>query len=298
MINETSSDTSMIIDQATKAVAHVRNQNEIKGVGNGAYIYQQEESGNTKNVIFDIQAALDKGKSRILFQPIVSLQGQDKEFYEVIVHILNEDGDDLSLDTVLKTNGDTEEIDKIDRRVILETFKHLAKHHKENSKTQVFIALNIQSACDDTLAGWLKAVFDASKLPHSKVIFQIKEAAIMQHLTAVKTFVDALHDMGAGFCVSHFGCALNPMNLLEHIDADYIKTDGSFTQEIQDNPTNSEALETLMSQLNEQQKITIIPMVENAGVLSKLWRMRAHYIQGHYLQGPSDKMDYDFSSEG
>lgn len=298
VINETSSNTSMVIEQAIKAVDHVRHQNDIKGVGNGAYIYQQGEGGETKNSIIDIQAALEKGQFRLLFQPIVSLQGDDKELYEVIVRMSNEDGKELSPDTFLKADKHAEAIDKIDRWVILETFKHLAEHHKKNSNTHVFITINIQSACNEALFAWLKVAFTASKLPHSKVIFQIKEADITQHLTAVKAFAEALHDIGASFCISHFGCALHPMNLLEHVDADYIKTDSSFIQEMQDNPKDSEALETLMSQLNEHQKVTIIPMVENASVLSKLWRMHAHYIQGNYLQGPSDKMDYDFSNEG
>ena len=77
----------------------------------------------------------------------------------------------------------------------------------------------------------------------------------------------------------------------------YIKLDGSFTQEIQDNPKNSETLDELMSQLNDMQKATIIPMVENAGILAKLWQIGTHYIQGNYLQGPSDNMDFDFSNE-
>ena len=298
VINETSSNTSMVVDQAIKAVAHVRNQDDIPGTGNGAYIYQHEESSDTKKIITNIQTALEKGQFQLLFQPIVSLRGDDKEHYEVVVRLFNEEGGELSLDAFLKTDVGTEATDKIDRWVILETFKHLAEHHKNNNKTRAFITVNIQSVFDEALISWLKVVFNASKLPHSDVTFQIKEADITQHLTSVKTFVNALHDIGASFCISHFGCALNPMTLLEHIEADYIKIDSSFTQEIQNNPRKSETLEELMSPLNEHQKITIIPMVENASVLSKLWQMGVHYIQGNYLQGPSDNMDYDFSNEG
>jgi EAL domain-containing protein (putative c-di-GMP-specific phosphodiesterase class I) len=299
VINETSSNTSMVVDQAIKAVAHVRNQNDVKGTGSGAYIYQQEESGDAKNIIINIKAALEeKGQFQLLFQPIVSLRGDDKEHYEVIVRMSNEEGEELSLEAFLKTDVGIEAADKIDRWVILETFKHLAEHHKNNNKTRAFVTVNIQSVFDEALISWLKVAFKASKLPYSDVTFQIKEADITQHLTAVKTFVHALHDIGASFCISHFGCGLNPMTLLEHIDADYIKVDSSFHQEIQDHPRNSETLEALMSPLNERQKVTIIPMVENASVLSKLWQMGVHYIQGNYLQGPSDNMDYDFSNEG
>ena len=297
VISEASSSSSMAIDQAIKAVAHVRSQNDTKGVGNGAYIYQHAENGEDKNKVVDIQTALDNGQFRLSFQPIVSLRGDGKEYYEVLVRVVDEDDQELSLETVLKTDEGIKKTEKIDRWVILETLKRLAEHRKQNNITQVFVTLNVQSIFDEGLPAWLKVAFNASKLSPSDVIFQIKEAEIAQHVTAVKTFISALSDMGSDFCVSHFGCALNPISLLEHIDADYIKIDGSFTREIQDNPKNSETLNELMSQLNDLQKATIIPMVENAGILSKLWQMGTHYIQGNYLQGPSDNMDFDFSNE-
>ena len=34
----------------------------------------------------------------------------------------------------------------------------------------------------------------------------------------------------------------------------------------------------------------------NASALSTLWQAGVNYIQGYYLQGPSQAMDYDFSS--
>ena len=297
VISETSSSSSMAIDQAIKAVAHVRNQNDTKDVGNGAYIYQHAENGEDKDRVLDIQTALDNDQFRLSFQPIASLRGDGKEYYEVLVRMVDEDDQELSLETVLKTDEGIKQTEKIDRWVVLETLKRLAEHRKQNELTQVFVTLNVQSIFDEGLPSWLKVAFSASKLSPADVIFQIKEAEITQHVTAVKTFISALSDMGSAFCISHFGCALNPISLLEHIDVGYIKLDGSFTQEIQDNPKNSETLDELMSQLNELQKATIIPMVENAGILAKLWQMGTHYIQGNYLQGPSDNMDFDFSNE-
>ena len=40
----------------------------------------------------------------------------------------------------------------------------------------------------------------------------------------------------------------------------------------------------------------IIPGVVDAGVLSVLWGVGADYVQGDFLQGPSEDLNYDFSS--
>jgi len=76
---------------------------------------------------------------------------------------------------------------------------------------------------------------------------------------------------------------------------DFVKVDGSFSQDLS-NAENQEALKTLLASLHAQAKLTIVPFVESASVLATLWQAGVNYIQGHYLQGPSQSMDYDFSA--
>jgi len=295
LINETSTDGQSVIDQSLKAIEQLRKNND--GIGNGAYVFQHGGGEDKTIIISSIQKALNEEQFRLLFQPIISLRGDDIEHYEVLLRMINDDGEEISPDHFLDTAEAIKACDKIDRWVILETIKSLSEHRKNGSNTQVIINLSSSSVCDDSLAPWLKVAFKASELPPEAVIFQVKEADIIQHLTATRHFVEQLHEIGALFSISRFGCALNPMNALEHVDADHIKVDGSFTQEMQDHPDKSEALDKLMSQLHERQKITIVPLVENASILSKLWQMGVHYIQGHYLQAPADGMNYDFNLE-
>ena len=97
--------------------------------------------------------------------------------------------------------------------------------------------------------------------------------------------------------VCNFGCSLNPFNTLKHVPASIVKIDGSFTMDIQNNKESPETLIHLIEQLHGENKITIVPFVENASVLSTLWQAGAHYIQGHYLQEPTQNMSYDFNME-
>ena len=60
---------------------------------------------------------------------------------------------------------------------------------------------------------------------------------------------------------------------------------------------NQEILKTLLASLHAQAKLTIVPFVETASVLATLWQAGVNYIQGRYLQGPSQAMDYDFASD-
>jgi EAL domain-containing protein (putative c-di-GMP-specific phosphodiesterase class I) len=186
---------------------------------------------------------------------------------------------------------------KIDRWVILESIKILGQHRTNGNNTRLIINLSKESIKDRTLPPWLGVAFKAAKLPPDAVIFQIKEMDMNDHINIAKTFTEQVTALGCGCCITHFGCALNPFNALQHISAQYIKVDGSFTKELQDGIGEPEALSKLTKEIHQLDKITIVPFVENASVLSKLWQSGVHYIQGYYLQGPTESMNYDFDTE-
>ena len=97
--------------------------------------------------------------------------------------------------------------------------------------------------------------------------------------------------------LSRFGLRDNPMEMLDHIPVDFVKLDGSHIERLMDDPDLKDEITGMIRDLQGKGKLTIIPMVESAGVLSALWQAGANYIQGHYLQEPSTEMDFDFSTD-
>src|SRR5690606_11803745 len=93
-----------------------------------------------------------------------------------------------------------------------------------------------------------------------------------------------------------FGCALNPLHILKHLAVSYVKVDGSFTQELS-NADAQKHLKELLTQLHEEEKLTIVPLVESATSVASLWQMGVHFIQGYYVQAPQSALSFDFSDD-
>ena len=79
------------------------------------------------------------------------------------------------------------------------------------------------------------------------------------------------------------------------IKPDYIKLEGSFTQDMQKGDEAKENAKDLIQTLQSMDKKTVVPLVESAALLSTLWQAGVNFIQGYYLQAPSTEMNYDFS---
>lgn len=299
VLNETSSSAEEVLDQALKAAESLRTDSDNQG--NGVKLFDPVVTPEEKaeaDLARLVQHALDHNGFQLLFQPIISLRGAEDEHYEVLLRLLDDAGEQLSPTVFMGMAAQLGVTTKIDRWVILETIKTLSEHRAKGHNTRVILNLHRESLCDESLVSWLSVAFKAADLAPGSIIFQVDETDITNHLNAAKALFQGLASIGSQSSVCHFGCSLNPFKTLAHAPADYVKIHGSFTQDIQQNNESPDTLSNLIKQLLEANKITIVPFVEHASVLSTLWQTGVHYIQGHYLQAPTASMNYDFNMEG
>jgi diguanylate cyclase (GGDEF)-like protein/PAS domain S-box-containing protein len=294
LINETTTSTNTVIEQARTAMEKIHSKD-----GNSAMLFEPDTPKSELKIDIPtvIQQALSSDRFRLLFQPIISLRGSDEEYYEVYLRMMDEKGNEISPNHFLEAAANMSVATKIDRWVILESIKMLSQHRAKGNKTKLIVNIGRQSLCDESLLPWLAVAFKAAKLTADSIVFQAQEIDVTNHLNAAKNFSEGLEKLKTSFAISNFGCSLNPFNTLAHVPATMIKVDGSFTTDIQNNNESPETLIQLIEKLNGESKITLVPFVENASVLSTLWQAGAHYIQGHYLQEPSQGMTYDFNME-
>src|SRR5690606_33139153 len=122
-----------------------------------------------------VQKALDENRFKLLFQPILSLRGSEKEHYEVLLRMIDEKGEEISPSSFLSSAAQIGATTKIDRWVVLESIKILSEHRSKGHNTQLIINLSRESLLDTTLPPWLGVAFKAAKLPPDAVVFQVME---------------------------------------------------------------------------------------------------------------------------
>ncbi|KPQ28154.1 MAG: EAL domain protein [Marinobacter excellens HL-55] len=264
--------------------------------GNGVLVYNpiEYEALDESNSVEAIIKALDENRFRLLFQPIINLRGEGEEHYEAFVRMLDKDNEEVSPYDFLPPMGPSDTAIKIDRWVILQTIKQLSSHRSRGHDTRLFLNITAETLQDKTFTPWLSVALKAARLPGDSLIFQIREGDANNYMKQAKEFTKSVHELHSKVSICQFGCALNPFNTLKHIEADYVKIDGSFTEEIQKSDEAKEQVKEMVKSLQNAGKFTIIPLVENAGVLATLWQAGVNYIQGYYLQAPVPEMNYDF----
>lgn len=298
LVNENSTDSDTIINQAAKAIADIRNNEEPSQQVDQFKLFEPKRVDSEKTTASDIQQAISENRFRLLFQPVISLRGSGEEYYEVQLRMLDSAGEEMSPAHFLDLAKSIGSGSKLDRWVILESMKTLAKQRSQSPKTKLMITISADSIADRSLIPWVKLVLDTAKIGPSNIVFQISEKDANLNLKDTQAFIAEIGKLKSACAISNFGCSLNPSNTIKHLDTEFYKVDGSFSLDIQNNNQSPDALLALLAELHEAGKTSFIPQVENASILSSLWQAGVHYIQGHYLQAPSTTMDYDFTMDG
>lgn len=289
MVGETAPDPDEMLSRAIAVSEKVK-----LASGNGVQLFNAaEKASSSDSALLELLVdAIENSKFKLLYQPLVDVEGSGSEFYEVFVRLPLSDGKLMTPDEFMPIAMKHQLGSKVDRWVMLNAAKQLKEHTKKAPNARMLLNLTAESLQDNTLAGWIGKLSKAIDPQGNPLVLQFAESDVVSYLKAAKEQTDALTQSGCPVSISHFGTSLNPLNTLKHVTVSHIKLDRSFTQDL-GNEENMGAMKKICVELQAQDKKVIVSFVENAQTLSKLWTLGVQYLQGYYLQPPSDTMHYD-----
>lgn len=298
IISENAPSSEELISRAHRAASTIED-------GNGVNFYQAEqvkigEDGKaltTEDIKELVRKGLEDNRLKLMFQPVISLQGDEDRQFEVLIRLLDEDDNELSPGQFLGPAEDAGLLAKVDRWVMLNSIKMLADHRAEGNKTRLFVNITHKSIGDEGFLPWFSVALKAARLPSDAIIFQIHENDATSYIKPSTKFAQDVSAMHCKTSINHFGCSLNPFGLLKHLTPDFVKLDGSFAEAIENSKEKQEELVEMVKALQSQGVLTAMSGVESPNVLQTLWMSGINYIQGYYVSPPLENMDYDFASE-
>jgi multidomain signaling protein FimX len=244
-------------------------------------------------ILQQIDEALRQDRLRLVYQPIVSLQGDSRESYAVMVRILDDQGAPLLPTAFLRQAEQYGKMVEIDRWVIRNAIAALSAQRRQGRKVIFFLSLSEAAILDKHLLLWICDCLREQEARGGWLSFQIREEHARRNLQAVATLIDGLRKIRCQIAIDHFGLLPEPAALLDRLEIDYVKLAPSFVSGLSSSQQKQDQLNSLHQLLLAHGVKTVATAVEEANSLTVLWTAGIAYIQGYFLQGPSDSIDYD-----
>ena len=271
----------------TDAVSATRRGRELGG--NQMYVVDKADT-DTRVQAYDkiwvkhIKAALMENRFRLVQQPIASLLGEDKGMFDVLVRMLDEQGNEVLPAEFIAAAERNDLMKNIDRWVVGASMSFAA-----NRKAScIFVRLSKDTVLDKSLLTWLDQQLKSLKIEPKRLCMQVTEELANQYVRQTKELAESLHKLGFRFALEHFGTGRDPLKLLNDIEMNFIKVDGSLMQGLSTNQIQQQRVKGLVEAAKRKGIETVAERVEDANTMAVLWQLGIEFIQGYFVNAPED----------
>jgi EAL domain-containing protein (putative c-di-GMP-specific phosphodiesterase class I) len=234
-----------------------------------------------------INQALEENQFCLYAQPITPLDGSIDDHYELLIRMVNENGDCIPPGAFLPAAERYYLISKIDHWVIENAFGLLAEN-PEFLKQINFCSINLsgQSITDDDFLCFITTQLEKSGIPGKKICFEITETAAISNLNIAMNFISTLRGLRCRFALDDFGSGLSSFGYLKKLPVDHLKIDGMFVKNIVNDPVDHAMVKSINDIGHVMGMQTIAEFVENDTIKCMLKDIGVNYGQGYYIGKP------------
>jgi len=285
MLGEKNANTELLLNQASQALRTAQSLGGSKVELHDPAAREKADDERDRYWLELLQQALAQNGLVLYHQQTVSLQDVEGDYSEILLRMNGPQGEVLPgffMPIAEKHNLNS----AIDRWVLDQAISALQAREGQGLHTTFFIKLTAASLQDDSLLPWLGERLSKAALKNGRVVLEMTESKVMTLLRPAQEFVNAWKKLGGHFALEQFGSGLNSFQLLNHIDADYLKIDRSYMAELPRHPENQKKVAEICQQARELKRQTIAEWVEDATSTSLLFACGVDFVQGNFLQEP------------
>ena len=255
--------------------------------GNQVFLSKAGEE-DTKQKEFDaiwvrhLKSALMDNRFRLAQLPIAGLRSDGIEMYDLLVRMLDEQGNSVLPSEFLPAAERNNMMKNIDRWMI----KGAINFCKTSEADRVFVRLSKQSILDSSTAAWMDNEFDKCGFDCSRLVMQVPERDAAKHIKQTRVIVKQLRKMGIGFALEHYGIDQDKFQILDILKPDYIKIDGELMHTLMTDTNMQKSVDKIVRAAAKRNIKSVAERVENANAMAVLFQLGLDYMQGHYVHEP------------
>jgi len=240
-----------------------------------------------------IDQALAHDRFHLIYQPVVSLHGNSREDYAVYVRMLDSENQQILPKGFIEEAIRSERMAEIDRWIIRNAIKEVARHRNDGHKLNFMITLSASAIEDDSLLLWICDCLREFKAKGAWLTFAVAHSDVIGHLEKMEQLAEGLHKINCRISLTHFPFEQEAVNVVRHLQCDLVCFSPDISGKLSKDKQQQELLKDYNQQLHQEKVKTIVIYIEEAAQLTILWNVGVDFIQGNFIQKPVDTIIYD-----
>jgi diguanylate cyclase (GGDEF)-like protein len=226
-----------------------------------------------------IREAIDEQQLVVYAQPIFDLRTHCVAREELLVRMLDADGEVIPPSSFLPTAERFGLISEIDRMVLARAVELAGRSGP--------IAVNVSGASlsDPRLIDDVRTAIDQG-LNSGLLTFEITETAAISNMAQAKEFAEAVTGMGCGLGLDDFGTGFSSFSYLRELPVQHFKIDLEFIRELRTSEVDQRLVHAMAEFARAFGQETVAEGVEDAETLTLVRACGIDYAQGFHIGRP------------
>ncbi len=241
-----------------------------------------------------LREALEQHRFELHAQPIVATRanGREEQHVELLLRLRDVQGQLISPATFIPAAERFGLMSSIDRWVVRQVLVELVPWLQERPQLHVGINLSGNSLSDPDFLPELLELIAASPLDPQRLLFELTETAVINKLSVASALISQVRERGCRIALDDFGAGLSSFTYLKNFRVDFVKIDGSFVRNLDQDPLDRAIVESINQVAHHLGAATIAEFVESRATFELLGTIGVDYAQGYALGKPIPLKDW------
>jgi EAL domain-containing protein (putative c-di-GMP-specific phosphodiesterase class I) len=237
----------------------------------------------------DLERALERGEFTLVYQPIVRLGGGRLSGVEALLRWQHHDRGTVGPADFIPVAEETGLILPLGRWVLEHACAQAAAWNAISPKP-ITISVNVsgRQLQQPSFSSEVSAVLAATGLAPELLTLELTESVLMQDAEAAIAMLSELKSLGVRLAIDDFGTGYSSLNYLRRFPIDELKIDRSFVASLDDGPTQSAVVLSILRLSETLHLETVAEGIEESSQLAVLRDLGADLGQGYLFARPLD----------
>ncbi|BCN93087.1 hypothetical protein THMIRHAM_08720 [Thiomicrorhabdus immobilis] len=286
MFPQHASDEESLIVKADLAMYQAKK----KGLGYWHLFNPQEDDFSSlhedSRLIYCLKKAIEDSRMQLYYQPIIKLSDKTISHYEVLVRMIDENGDLVFPGTFIPAAERMGLIRDVDKWVLGHALQQLALHLNSIPDLRFTVNISAPSLQASDFPEVLKQALIDSGVPATHLLIELTETSYIDNFEQVLKNLEKVDELGVAIALDDFGIGFSSFSYLKKMPLSFVKLDGSYVKDLLNVPEDQVFVESVSKMVNAFGMQTIAEFVGDELSCQKLLELGVEYAQGFYIGQP------------
>lgn len=258
------------------------NRHEVGGSGG-----DQAETPGT--LLGQLTKALRDNSLKVVFQPLLATSGPERERTQMLPRLTSPDGTLIPAARFIPVAAERGVLPAVDHWMIARALELLRERAGAGMEIPTLFLNQSPAIIDDEkFVKWLVEQVESLDKAQRRLVLEFNIMDLKPRIRDARKVLAALQKLGIGISLTGIDEKVPEVVLLKHLPADYLRMKSDFAHRVLEDPALATHFETFAKSARAAGRKLIVPMLEDAEEVSRIWQMDVDLIQGNFIQQPSE----------